>query len=152
MTGKKGHTPHEGDLTLLLESLRKSKLRVTEPRVAILKALLEKHGPFTVEEIHRNVTKKVCDLATIYRSLGSLEKTGIIRRCEFGDGTARYELAAREDHHHHHLICKICKKIEVLDDCELEEIDRFALKRGYTQVSHSLEFFGVCPKCRPSLK
>jgi Fe2+ or Zn2+ uptake regulation protein len=139
---------HHPPLERLIAQLRKSKLRITEPRTAILRVLLEKHGPFTVEEVHQRVTKRVCDLATIYRSLSSLEKTGLIRRCEFGDGTARYELAEREDHHHHHVICKVCKKIDVLDDCELPEIDHFARKLGFIDISHSLEFFGVCPKCQ----
>lgn len=137
-------------LDLLVEDLRKANLRVTEPRIAILEALLEKHGPFTVEEIHKRVTQKVCDLATIYRTLTSLEKTKLIKRCEFGDGTARYELSFREDHHHHHVICKICKRVDVLDDCELKEIDRFAKKIGFTEITHSLEFFGVCPSCKSS--
>jgi Fur family transcriptional regulator, ferric uptake regulator len=138
-------------LSELLDEVRKSRLRVTEPRMAILQALLSKHGPFTVDEIYQRVTKEVCDLATIYRSLSSLEKTGLIKRCEFGDGSARYELSAREkSHHHHHVICKLCKKIEVLDDCELKDIDRFAIRSGFTEVTHSLEFFGICLNCKKS--
>lgn len=136
-------------LSNLIDAIRKAKLRVTEPRIAILEALLENHGPFTVEEIHQRIPKKKCDLATIYRSLGSLENKGLIHRCEFGDGTARYELSARENRiHHHHVICRICKRIEVLDDCELQELDHFAKKRGFSSVSHSLEFFGICPLCQ----
>lgn len=144
---KKSSLTSSRHLNRLLDNLRKSQLRVTESRVAILQALLEKHGPFTVEELHKSITKKVCDLATIYRSLGSLEKTGLIRRCEFGDGTARYELSEHENNHHHHVICRECKKIDVLDDCELQAIDRFAKKRGFTGITHSLEFFGVCSDC-----
>jgi Fur family ferric uptake transcriptional regulator len=147
MTKKDPASVHP-ELHDLLEGLRRSQLRVTEPRIAILRALMDGHGPFTIEEIHLRVTKKICDLATIYRSTTSLEKVGLIRRCEFGDGTARFELAHRADHHHHHVICKICRKVEVLDDCELQEMDRFAKKRGFTEISHSLEFFGICPSCK----
>jgi Fur family ferric uptake transcriptional regulator len=138
------HTP----LDKLLQELRKSALRVTEPRVAVLEILLKKHGPFTVEEIHKRISSGVCDLATIYRTVSVLEKSNIIKRCEFGDGTARYELYEREEHHHHHLVCKVCKKIEILDDCELHNIDQFAKKRGFSDISHSLEFFGICPECQ----
>jgi Fur family ferric uptake transcriptional regulator len=145
---KKNDPALSSHLERLLEDVRKSQLRVTEPRVAILEVLLKHHGPFTVEEIHKRLAKDVCDLATIYRSLASLEKTGILRRCEFGDGTSRYELSEHKNHHHHHVICKLCKRVEVLDDCELKEIDHFAQKRGFTEITHSLEFFGVCPKCQ----
>lgn len=130
----------------LLQKLRKSRLRITEPRIAILEVLVEKHGPYTAEEIYQSFTRKVCDLATIYRCLASMEKAGVIGRCEFGDGATRYELATHQDHHHH-LVCKNCKKIEVLDDCELQEINRIAEKRGFVEVAHSLEFFGICPSC-----
>ena len=147
MAEKKRHS-QDAHLKHLIEELRRYQLRVTEARIAILQVLVEKHGPFTVEEIYKQITKKTCDLATIYRSLSSLEKTGLIRRCEFGDGTARYELSEHENHHHHHLICRYCKKFEVLDDCELQEIDRVAKKRGYEEISHSLEFFGICPACQ----
>ena len=145
--GKKSPTIQPTPLDQLIEGLRKAHLRVTEPRIAILEVLLHEHGPFTVEAIHNQVTQHVCDLATIYRSLSSLEKAGLLRRCEFGDGTARYELSFKESHHHHHLICRVCKKVEVLDDCELQELDQFARKRGFVDITHSLEFFGKCPNC-----
>ena len=131
-----------------LELMRKSQMRVTEPRKAILKFLASEHGPFSAEETHQRVAKTECDLATVYRSLTSLEGVGVVRRCEFGDGIARYELVEEARHHHHHVICKSCKKVDVLDDCELDDLDRFAKKRGFTEVSHSLEFFGLCPKCK----
>lgn len=131
----------------LLESLKRSHLRVTEPRLAILNALIEKHGPFTVDQIYQRVTQKVCDLATVYRCLSSLEKNGIIRRCEFGDGSTRYELSTHKKHHHHHVICRNCKKIEVLENCKLQELDQFAKKKGFTEVTHLLEFFGLCNEC-----
>lgn len=146
--GRNTQLPTDLHLEKLLEELKKSHLRVTEPRIAILRVLLEEHGPFTAEEIHKCIPKKMCDLATIYRTLASLEKTGIIRRCEFGDGSARYELSEHENHHHHHVICKVCKAVEVLDDCELNELAQYAQKRGFTEVTHSLEFFGVCPNCQ----
>ena len=135
-------------LQSIIDELKKSHLKVTEPRKAVLQALSADHGPFTAEELHKRVTKRVCDLATIYRCLSSLEKAGLIKRCEFGDGAARYEITRQADQHHHHVICNECKKIEVLDDCELDGIDKFARKRGFSEVSHSLEFFGICSSCK----
>ena len=74
----------------------------------------------------------------------------MIRRCEFGDGIARYELAESDlNHHHHHMICNQCKKVEVLDLAHVEEsIDRAAKKSGFKGISHILEFFGICPDCQ----
>lgn len=137
----------EEKLDVALDDLKKSSLKLTPPRKAILIALTKNHGPFTVEQIHKLVTKKVCDLATVYRCVGSLAEATILRRVEFGDGTSRYELAQPGEAHHHHVICTECKKVEIVDDPDLEEIDRFAKKRGFSNISHTLEFFGTCPQC-----
>ena len=147
---KPTHTHSEAlsDLSLFLDLLRKANLRITGPRVSVLRALLAGHGPFTVEEIFEAVrlSEDRCDLATVYRILSSFEKIQILRRCEFGDGTTRFELAG-EGHHHHHVICRVCRRVEELGDCEIPELNQFAEKLGFSQVSHSLEFFGVCPQC-----
>ncbi len=131
----------------VIESLKKSGLKLTEPRKAILLALSKSHGPFTAEEVHKLITKEVCDPATVYRTLSRLVDVGLLRRCEFGDGMARFEIA-EPGTHHHHVICNRCKRIEIIDDDELEQIDRFARKRGFSNVSHILEFFGTCPRCK----
>ncbi|NBU22141.1 transcriptional repressor [bacterium] len=137
------------DLSLFLSQLKEANLRITAPRVSVLKALLEGHGPFTVEEIFEKVKsgESGCDLATVYRILGSFEKINILRRCDFGDGNTRFELAGIDNHHHHHVICRVCRRVEGLGDCEIPELNQFAEKLGFSQVSHSLEFFGVCPEC-----
>ena len=144
---KKNKSPDGHDLTEALMGLKSSGLKLTEARKAILKSLTDHHGPFTVEEIHKLISKKICDQATVYRNLASLAEAGLVRRCEFGDGSARFELAGAGEHHHH-IICNKCKRVEIIDDAEIEEIDRFARKRGFADVSHILEFFGTCPQCK----
>jgi len=144
------HTAHQITIDELFVEMKKNNLKLTPPRKLILEALLKNHGPFSAEDIQTKFIKKTCDLATVYRTLTSLEEANIIRRCEFGDGIARYELLdPKHGHHHHHLICKECKKVEVIDACELEKsINSFAKKRGFTNISHILEFFGICPNCQ----
>jgi Fur family ferric uptake transcriptional regulator len=150
----RSHTEHKkleaesSELESALSRLKESGLKLTEPRKAILTTLIHDHGPFTAEQIHKRISRRVCDLATIYRCLTSLEDAQILRRCEFGDGSARYEMAEPGLQHHHHVVCNKCKKVEIVDDSEIEDIDRFARKRGYANVSHNLEFFGLCPSCK----
>jgi len=53
--------------------------------------------------------KDLCDLATVYRSLRLLEQMGMVKRFDFGDGTARFELLEEgDDGHHHHLVWTRC--------------------------------------------
>jgi Fur family ferric uptake transcriptional regulator len=131
-----------------LEVLEKSSLRKTKHREALLKILLENHGPFSVEELRQFVGNDILDLVTVYRCLTAFESIGLVRRCDFGDGIARYEIQL-DDHHHHHVICTLCRKSEnIIEDCEIHRLEKLVEQKGYSKISHNLEFFGICPKCK----
>lgn len=134
----------------VVQFLRDHHLKATGPRIAVLSFLMSEHGPFTVKEIQKRLSKKGdSDLVTVYRCVTQLEDSGLIRRCDFGDGNARYEFSPENDHHHHHIICRKCRRVDVVDHCNLKDLDSYGKKLGYKKVSHSLEFFGLCPKCQP---
>jgi Fur family ferric uptake transcriptional regulator len=139
------HAP-DAALHTALETLRQHEMRVTEPRKAMLAILVREHGPFSAEELHAKLRKKECDVVTVYRSLQAMEEIGVLRRCDFGDGTYRYEFNSGE-HHHHHIICRACRSVQVLDLCVADSLERLARQMGYQKVTHTLEVFGVCPKC-----
>lgn len=127
--------------------LKATGLKVTQPRVAIVDALMEDHGPFTVDELRARIPERTCDLVTLYRSLPALEKAGVVRRCDFGDGPVRYEYQEENGHHHHHVICRKCRRVETLDHCLIEGIEKNLRKQGYQDIAHSLEFFALCSAC-----
>lgn len=128
------------------ELLGKTPLKVTKARVAILTLLLREHGPFSIEDIHSRSTGSGLDLVTAYRSLASMEEHGLVKKVNMGDAIARYELIHEHDHHHH-IMCTICRKIESIRDCLVEKLERKVAKLGYSQIHHSLEFYGVCKSC-----
>jgi Fe2+ or Zn2+ uptake regulation protein len=131
---------------LALRTLRQHQQRVTAPRRAVLSVLTHRHGPFTADEIHRRISKGVCDLVTVYRCLTTMEEINLVRRCDFGDGSYRYEFNTGE-HHHHHIICRVCHRVKTLEYCVAETLERMARKMGYANVTHTLEIFGVCGGC-----
>ncbi len=141
-----GHDCPDHPIDGALEILRAEGLRVTEPRKAMLTILAREHGPFSVDELHKRMGKAGCDVVTIYRSLQAMEEVGVLRRCDFGDGVYRYEFNHGE-HHHHHIICRVCRSVETLDLCVADSLERMARQKGYQKVTHTLEVFGVCPKC-----
>jgi len=150
------HSHHHGEgdpVEEALEILRQNGLRITQPRRGILETLSRRHGPLPIEEIHRELESGLCDLATVYRCLAAFEKLAIVRRSHFHDGTSLYELNLGPDHHHH-IVCKSCQKVESLDFCVVEGLERLVRDRGYSNVSHMLEFFGVCADCaeKPTAK
>jgi len=130
-----------------LQALRDSGQRVTGPRRAILGMLAAEHGPFTAAEVHDRLPAGECDLVTVYRTLESMEAIDLVRRCDFGDGSYRYEFNHAE-HHHHHIVCRACRSVQVLEVCVAESLERIARQKGYAQVSHALEVFGICPACQ----
>jgi len=128
------------------EILRQAGLKITRSRTALLEALSQGHGPHSPEELFDKLDRDLCDLVTVYRTLSSFEEKGLVRRCEFGDGKARYELE-HADHHHHHLVCRRCRAVQPLDPCSIEGLEKSLKGSGYSDITHRLEFFGLCPKC-----
>ena len=139
---------HEADA--LASRLRAQSRKITGPRRAILQLLATEKHPVSIRDLHRLLSRSSCDLATVYRSLKMLERFGMVKRFDFGDGIARYELNRHDDGgHHHHLICTGCSKVVELDECFPSELEqKIASGNGFTRISHKLEFFGVCPKCQ----
>jgi Fur family ferric uptake transcriptional regulator len=130
----------------LMELLSNNSLRVTNPRIEILQILKANHHPLTISQIHSKIKSKGTDLATVYRTINSFLKFSIVSEVDFKDEFKRYELIF-DRHHHHHIVCKVCKKVENVDFCVGDRIEKDLKKRGYKDISHSLEFFGICETC-----
>jgi Fur family transcriptional regulator, ferric uptake regulator len=144
------HSHARPKLPELTERLRRQSRRITGPRQAILEILRHHPHPMSNKEIFVRMAAGDCDLATVYRSMHMLESMGMVKRFDFGDGIARYELVAEgDDGHHHHLICTQCAGVVEIEDCFPEELEqRIAAENGFRAITHKLEFFGVCPGCQ----
>jgi Fur family ferric uptake transcriptional regulator len=134
---------------LALAAVKAKGFKLTSPRKALISVLAAEHGPFTMEELHKKVVEEQgysVDLVTVYRTMAMLEGLGVVAKCDFGEGFTRYEIAG-EGSHHHHLVCRICKKAEPVDICPIEKGGILPKGHGFRDVTHRLEFFGVCPSC-----
>jgi Fur family ferric uptake transcriptional regulator len=137
-------------MSALTNRLRGQSRKITGPRAAILEILRAHTHPLTNREIFSEMPKGECDLATIYRSMHLLEKMGMVKRFDFGDGAARFELVGEnDDGHHHHLVCTNCSEVVEIEECFPEKIEkRIAAKNKFKAVTHKLEFFGICSDCQ----
>ena len=144
------HTHEKQELSSLTSRLRRESRKITGPRAAILDILRHHPHPLTNKEIFAELPAGQCDLVTIYRAMQMLEKLGMVKRFDFGDGTARYELVGEGDNgHHHHLICTRCAGVVEIQECFSGAIEaEIAAKHGFQGVTHRLEFFGICPGCQ----
>lgn len=130
----------------LKQLIKSAGLNFTRPRKAILELLKEEHGPFSAEEISQTLGPEVCDQATIFRTLKQFCEKGLINSVSLNEGFIRYEYNDPH-HHHHHLICRSCQKLETINECLVKDLELKLARKGYTEITHSLEFFGLCPTC-----
>lgn len=140
--GQDQHDPYR-----LARRLRHSGLRNTRPRRRVLEVLAQEGQPLSSREIHSRMGEQACDLVTVYRCLADFERAGLVQRHEFGDGNARYELNDQSGHHRHYVVCRLCQNKEPLDVCPPHWLEEALHARGYRDISHSMEFFAVCPRC-----
>ncbi len=138
-------------LELACAKLKGAGLRITQPRIAILTAMLERGQPTSIEQLHGELEAGSCDLVTVYRCLAAFEEIGLVRRSFYHNGTSLYELSLN-DTQHYHVVCKATNRVDQLDaetSAELrqavEKIEAKLRERGYENVSHVVEFFGVAP-------
>jgi Fur family ferric uptake transcriptional regulator len=144
------HSRKHAELDALAEKLRQKSRKVTGQRQAILQLLRQHAHPLSTKEVFRALPAGDCNLATVYRSMHLLEGMGMVKRFDFGDGVARFELLSEgDDGHHHHLVCLHCSGVIEIERCAMGELDdHIALSSGFKAVTHKLEFFGICPGCQ----
>lgn len=128
-----------------------SKLRPTRQRTAIAEALSSAGGFLTAQEIYEALRERGgrVGLTTVYRTLQALADSGEIDVVR-NDTEAQYRRCYRDDHHHH-LVCRRCGTSEEIVSAEVETwADSVALQHGFDDVTHTVEIYGVCPRCRPN--
>ena len=130
-----------------LVRIRNAQMRITKPRIAIIESLMRHEGPVSIECIHQEVGASVCDLVTVYRCLSAFETIKIVRRSYLHNGTCLYELTLGEKQHYH-VSCKACGKTEKVDYFSVDGMERLLNDRGYSEVTHVVGFFGICPSCQ----
>lgn len=89
-------------------------------------------------------------LSTVYRHLQALVDQGAVDVIHTADGEATYRYCgdAEQNHHHHHLVCRRCGRTEEIEARAIERwADEVARERGYADVDHTVELFGVCAAC-----
>ncbi len=131
------------------KALKKLGLKVTGPRIKILKILEERESHhLSAEDVYRILKEGNEDvgLATVYRVLTQFESAGLVTRHNFEGGYSVFEL--NEGEHHDHLVCIKCGHVEEFIDDNIEQRQReIAENAGYQMTDHSLNIYGICAKC-----
>ena len=135
---------HEQRAARYEAELRAEGVRITRQRGALLRVLAEADDHPDAHELYRRVLARdrSVSLSTVYRTLGTLEKRGVIHRLEFDDGRARFEHADRP--HHDHLIDLETGQVIEFRSEKIERLQaEIAAELGYEIVHHRLQLYGV---------
>ncbi|AHC26467.1 MULTISPECIES: Fur family transcriptional regulator [Actinomycetes] len=126
-------------------------VRSTKQRAAI-STLLENIDDFrSAQELHDELRKQGegIGLTTVYRTLQSMAAAGQVDTLRTDTGESVYRRCSA--HHHHHLVCRVCGSTVEVDGGAAEVwADEVAAEHGFTEVSHTIEIFGLCGPCAVS--
>lgn len=123
-------------------------IKVTPQRIAIYKELASTDQHPSTETIYKKIKDYYpnISLTTVYRTLETFEKLGLISVVNVLYNAARYD--ANLDPHHH-IVCTECKKVEDVYDESLNNLDISNKTLGdYKVEGYSLLLSGVCTSCR----
>jgi Fur family ferric uptake transcriptional regulator len=126
-------------------------LRPTRQRRAVAEVLTTFDDFRSAQEIHALLSDRseAVGLATVYRTLQRLTEAGEVDMLRNEDGEALYRRCGMPDHHHHHLVCRSCgATVEVEGPAVERWTSAIAEEHGYADISHTLEIFGTCARCR----
>lgn len=133
----------------ILEQLSQAGYRITRPRQAVVRALLDDGAHARPAEVHARARQHcpTVGLVTVYRTLDLLLDLGFVRRIHTEDGCHGY--ATTSHGHLHHLICRSCGATVQFEGCDLTLfLDRVGRDTGYRVQDHILELIGLCQTCQ----
>ncbi|ACB76349.1 Fur family transcriptional regulator [Opitutus terrae] len=144
-----GNTDTHPQLDAALARLKAAGMRITQPRVAMLDALLHFRMPASVAAIHEAIGG-CCDLITVRRSVGAMVDAGMVRRIFTRSATALHELSLDPER-----LYVVTKSGEILAPeaavptpkmrRAVQRVEDALRRRGYRSVSHLIQFIADPP-------
>jgi Fur family ferric uptake transcriptional regulator len=122
------------------------RTRLTPQREAVLEAVADLDGSFTLVEVYdrARAAEPRLSLATVYRTVDLLRRTGSVRPLP-AEGQATYVHCRRG--HHHHLVCTACGAVEETTLCAAPSATELRRRHGFVAESHELDIYGLCGRC-----
>ena len=123
--------------------------RKTPERYAILNAVYETTGHFTLDELGEKLARDYkfpVIRATLYNTLYLFMELRLVIRHRF-QGTTKYE-ACYDNNSHCHQMCTVCGKVTEVRSPEIvKTIEEMHLKR-FRKDGFTLYIYGICSTCQ----
>lgn len=133
------------DIAKLLEE---RQIRPTAIRLLMYKFLHEKNVAVTLNDIESGFDNS--ERTTLYRTIKTFEKKGLVHQIDDGTGVAKYALDEPENitggtqDLHLHFHCTNCNETICLTD---HKIPHISLPKGFITQDMNLVLKGTCDKC-----
>ena len=131
------------------KALRIPGLRVTNQRALILEVIRKGRGHLDADEIYRRAREKKTrlSLSTVYRTLQTLKKLGLVEELHFDDEHHHYEVKPSAEHHH--LVCLGCGRVIEFEYPLTRLVKRdITQARGFEITGSEVKITGYCSQCR----
>jgi Fur family ferric uptake transcriptional regulator len=129
-------------------TLKRKRLRLTQPRRLILDYIHDRGDHLTAEEIINFVHDKTprVNKSTIYRTLELLEKNECVFKSESNNRTIYHHA---DEGHYHHLVCSKCGKTIDCDEELFAPVEKLLREKYSFQINFKhVVMSGLCERCR----
>lgn len=129
------------------KALRAAGYRLTRQREAILNYLATTDDHPSAQKILHEAKKGYpgLSLATVYNTLETLARMGLIKILDFQAMENRHETNLIP---HINLICTFCGKIQDFEEGSTIHADEVKQRFGFQVEDFRLEYYGICSACR----
>ena len=138
--------------TLHQDTTTRSAARHTRQLDEVVRQL-QRHQDFvSAQQLHQHMVNagSSIGLATVYRRLNTLVEDGSVDTIRL-NGQRMFRICM-DDEHHHHLVCERCGRTIEIEPPDEGWFTQLSAQYGYSIRSHTLDGFGLCPKCQRELK
>ena len=122
--------------------------RMTNQRLVILQELRKSTTHPTPDEVFSRVRRILphISLGTVYRNLEILSQMGLISKLDLAGSQKRFD---GQTDKHYHICCIECNRIDDIPVDSVEKKVKFVSgnMKGYTSITESLTFKGICKEC-----
>lgn len=139
------------ELKRFKEFLNSQKLKFTRTRRLVFEEIISDTDVHpNAYEIHRRLKRRGerISLATVYRTLNLLVKSGLVSEVDFGEDHSHYEPEI-DRASHGHLVCLSCGAVKEFSHEKIRAIiSKIGKESRFKTDKFSIQVFGYCKNCR----
>jgi len=139
-------------IAILDNYLEMNNHRKTPERYAVLRAIYQRNGHFTIEELSERLVKDFhfpVSRATLYNTINLFLELRLVIRHRFLGRTV-YE-ACYDDTSHCHQICTVCGRVTEVRSTLIDDAIQQMQLRRFRKDGYTLYIYGICSTCQKKI-